>query len=296
MRIDNETNKMQYEMLYQELSELFNNNVKNNMIDSTINIYELQYLPLSHYGTQLGAYSTFVNSPASKGQLQFDLWHSLPSDQFDWITLKQELQTHGMANSLLTSLMPTASTAQIMGSTESFEPITSNIYSRNVLSGNFMVVNKFLQSDLLQLGIWNEEIKDKIIQHRGSIEHIPEIPRKLKEIYKTAWDISKKTYIKMSADRGAFIDQSQSLNLFIPQPTYKILTQCHLYGWQSGLKTGMYYLRRKPVMNAQQFTITAPVATSRHEQKPKHESKHEKEEYDIDTAICRSKAECMSCQ
>ena len=173
----------------------------------------------------------------------------------DWESLKMEIMAHGIANSLITGLMPTASTAQIMGSTEAFEPITSNIYSRSVLSGSFPVVNKFLQNELIELGIWNNTLKDMIVLNRGDIENIPNIPNKIKQVYKTAWNISNKHYITMSAERGAFVDQSQSLNLFISQPNNEIVTKCHLHGWKSGLKTGLYYLRRKPKAEAQQFTI-----------------------------------------
>jgi ribonucleotide reductase alpha subunit len=169
--------------------------------------------------------------------------------------LGYDIQKFGVANSLLTSCMPTASTAQIMGSTESFEPITSNIYTRSVLAGSFMVVNKYLQQDLLTLGIWNNDMKDKIIEQRGSLNNIDEIPDELKQLYKTTWDISNKKYIDMSKERAWFIDQTQSFNLFIAEPTYKNLTQCHMHGWKSGLKTGMYYLRRKPASDAIQFTI-----------------------------------------
>lgn len=273
MIADNNSNKLHFNALYDELYHFFDGNIVDGMIDGTINMYELQYLPLElcsskdNTKTLVGAYSTFINSPAYHNQLQFDMWNTEPSTEHDWPTLKKNLKQYGMANSLLTSLMPTASTAQIMGSTESFEPITSNIYSRVVLSGNFMVTNKYLINDLIDLGLWNNEMKNKIIQNRGSIAKIDEIPQYIREIYKTAWEISKKTYIKMSADRGAFIDQSQSLNLFIANPDQKMLTQCHMYGWEQGLKTGMYYLRRKAIVDAQQFTQSVTVSTSQ-----KHDS------------------------
>lgn len=287
MIADNNSNKSQYDALYDELYHFFDGNVTDGMIDNTINMYELQYLPLElclskgSTKTLVGAYSTFINSPAYNNQLQFDMWNSEPSTEHDWTTLKENLKQYGMANSLLTSLMPTASTAQIMGSTESFEPITSNIYSRVVLSGNFMITNKYLINDLIELGLWNNEMKNKIIQNRGSITKIDEIPSNIKEIYKTAWEISKKTYIKMSADRGAFIDQSQSLNLFIANPDQKVLTQCHMYGWEQGLKTGMYYLRRKAIVDAQQFTQSVTVDTSQKHDNANSDNKQENKMDDL---------------
>jgi ribonucleoside-diphosphate reductase subunit M1 len=205
--------------------------------------------------------------------------------------------------------MPTASTAQIMGSTEAFEPITSNIYSRNVLSGNFMVVNKYLQNDLLEINLWNDTMKNLIIKHRGSIQEIDEIPIRLKQIYKTSWEIGKKVYIKMSADRGAFIDQSQSLNLFIAEPNHNILTQCHLHGWNLGLKTGMYYLRRKPVTNALQFTVNTNNDDTEQKQKndndnnsnvsnQNNDNNKNNENNDDETMTCslRNGPSCVSCQ
>lgn len=223
-----------------------------NIIEGIIHIHELQFLDFTE--EYLGAYSTFRGSPASKGELQFDMWGIKPS-LFDWDSLKKDIMCDGLSNSLITGLMPTATTAQITGSTEAFEPITSNIYSRSVLSGNFMIVNKYLQNDLIKLGLWNIDMKNRIIENKGSITNINEIPEEIKEIYKTAWEIKKKTYIKMSADRGAYIDQTQSLNLFIPNPDHNILMSCHIYSWECGLKTGMYYLRRKPFVNPIQFTI-----------------------------------------
>lgn len=222
-----------------------------NLIEGLVHIHELQFIRTREY---LGSYSTFKGSPLSQGLFQFDLWNVKPT-KYDWNKLKNDILNDGVCNSLVTGLMPTATTAQITGSTEAFEPITSNIYGRSVMSGNFMVVNKYLQNSLIKLNLWNKTIKDKIIENRGSVENIDEIPSYLKELYKTAWDIKRKTYIQMSADRGAFIDQSQSLNLFIPNPDYNQLTSCHVHSWKLGLKTGMYYLRRKPIVNAVQFTI-----------------------------------------
>jgi len=238
-------------------------NIRDWIINGLVHIFELQFLPLDIEDTRLGSYSTFIGSPSSQGIFQHMMWpNSKTSGLWDksesensWNALGYDIQKFGVANSLLTSCMPTASTAQIMGSTESFEPITSNIYTRSVLAGSFMVVNKYLQQDLLTLGIWNNDMKDKIIEQRGSLNNIDEIPDELKQLYKTTWDISNKKYIDMSKERAWFIDQTQSFNLFIAEPTYKNLTQCHMHGWKSGLKTGMYYLRRKPASDAIQFTI-----------------------------------------
>lgn len=204
---------------------------------------------------QYGPYETFKGSPASEGILQFDMWGVKPSDRWDWETLKYNIQQYGLRNSLLIAPMPTASTSQILGNNECFEPYTSNIYTRRVLSGEFAIVNKHLMKDLVELGIWNERLKDKIILHKGSIQNIPEIPNDIKELYKTAWEIKQKTLIDMAADRGAFICQSQSLNLFMESPNYAKLTSMHFYAWKKGLKTGIYYLRTKAAADAIQFTI-----------------------------------------
>jgi ribonucleoside-diphosphate reductase alpha chain len=201
-----------------------------------------------------GSYSSFKNSPASKGILQFDMWNIQPNN-YDWTTLKNDIIIFGLRNSLLLAPMPTASTSQILGNNECFEPYTSNIYSRRVLSGEFVLVNKFLQNDLIKLNIWNENIKNHIITNGGSIQNIPIIPDNIKELYKTVWEISQKDLIDMSADRGAFIDQSQSFNVFMEKPTYSKLSSLHFYAWNKGLKTGMYYLRSKPAANAIQFTV-----------------------------------------
>jgi len=220
------------------------------------NLYELQYWDHTQPVERWGSYSTFEGSPASKGLFQFDLWNREPSAYFAdrWASLRGEMVKYGMRNSLLVAYMPTASTAQIMGNNECFEPITSNFYSRSVLAGNFIVINKYLQRDLIGLGLWNEDMKNRILLARGSVQDL-NIPKDMKDIYKTSWEIKKRTYLDMAADRSRFIDQSQSLNLFIEDPTPSILTTVHLYGWELGLKTGMYYLRRKTVTNAQQFTV-----------------------------------------
>ena len=202
-----------------------------------------------------GAYSSFAGSPLSEGKFQFDLWQVVPSDRWDWEKLRQEVMTHGVRNSLLLAPMPTASTSQILGNNECFEPYTSNIYNRRVLSGEFVVVNKFLLKDLIELGLWNPTMKNKLIAENGSVQNIPEIPTELKELYKTVWEIKQKTISDMAAERGAFICQSQSLNLFMAEPNLAKLTSMHFHAWKSGLKTGMYYLRTKAAVDAIKFTV-----------------------------------------
>ena len=178
-----------------------------------------------------------------------------PTDRWEWDILREEIKQHGIRNSLLVAPMPTASTAQILGNNECFEPYTSNLYTRRVLSGEFIVVNKYLLRDLVKLGLWSEEMKDKIIAGNGSVQHIAEIPQNLKELYKTAWEISQKTIIDMSADRGAYICQSQSLNVFMENVNFAKLTSMHFHSWKAGLKTGMYYLRTKAATDAIKFTL-----------------------------------------
>jgi ribonucleoside-diphosphate reductase alpha chain len=202
-----------------------------------------------------GAYETFKDSPVSKAQFQFDMWGVEPSLRWDWYTLKAEVLKHGVRNSLLVAPMPTASTSQILGNNECFEPYTSNIYVRRVLSGEFVVVNKHLLKDLIELNLWNDEMKNHIISHNGSVQKIDSIPEHIKEIYKTVWEIKQRTLIDMAADRGAYICQSQSLNLFVDTATTSKLTSMHFYAWRKGLKTGMYYLRTKAASQAVQFTV-----------------------------------------
>lgn len=203
----------------------------------------------------IGSYSSFVGSPASKGILQFDMWNVTPSERYDWATLKKSIQDHGIRNSLLLAPMPTASTSQILGNNECFEPYTSNIYTRRTLAGDYVVANKHLMKELVELDLWTEDLKNNIILNKGSIQHIDGIPDNIKEKYKIVWEIPMKHLIDMSVDRGAFICQSQSLNLWQEDPSYKSLTAMHFYGWKKGLKTGLYYLRRKPRHQPQQFTI-----------------------------------------
>ena len=200
-------------------------------------------------------YSTFAGSPASKGVLQFDMWGVTPSDRYDWAGLKKSICHHGLRNSLLVAPMPTASTSQILGYNECFEPFTSNLYSRRTLAGEFVIVNKYLMKELIDLGLWNEQIKNNIIANKGSVKQLTNLPEHLRDKYKIVWEIPMKHIIDMSADRGAYICQSQSLNLWMEDPNYSTLTAMHFYGWKKGLKTGIYYLRRKAKHQAQQFTI-----------------------------------------
>lgn len=202
-----------------------------------------------------GAYETFPGSPTSKGQFQFDLWGVTPTSRWEWDLLKEEVMEHGVRNSLLLAPMPTASTAQILGNNECFEPYTSNIYTRRVLSGEFIIVNKHLLKDLVKEGLWNKDMRQKIMAANGSIQNINEIPQRLKDLYKTAWEISQKAIIDQAADRGAYICQSQSLNIFMENANFGKLTSMHFYGWEKGLKTGMYYLRTKAATDAIKFTI-----------------------------------------
>jgi ribonucleoside-diphosphate reductase alpha chain len=208
-----------------------------------------------------GPYESFAGSPVSKGIFQFDMWGVTPSTRWEWDILKEEVKKHGVRNSLLLAPMPTASTSQILGNNECFEPYTSNIYSRRVLSGEFVIVNKHLLKDLVKLGIWNDKLKNKIIGANGSVQGIAEIPDNIKALYKTVWEISQKVIINMAADRGAYICQSQSLNLFVQDANFAKLSSMHFYGWKAGLKTGMYYLRTKAAADAIKFTVEAEATT-----------------------------------
>lgn len=202
-----------------------------------------------------GCYASFPGSPTAQGIFQFDMWNVQPSSRHDWASLKREVMHHGLRNSLLIALMPTASTSQILGNNECFEPYTSNIYTRRVLSGEFVIVNKHLLNDLIALDLWSPEMKNAIIAHNGSIQHIDGIPNDIKALYKTVWEIKQRTLIDMAADRGAFVCQSQSLNLFVDQPTTAKLTSMHFHAWKKGLKTGIYYLRTQAAAQAINFTI-----------------------------------------
>jgi ribonucleotide reductase alpha subunit len=226
-------------------------------IMSELNQYELQSYIIKKTSDlkYIGAYSSFDGSPASEGILQFDMWNVEPSNRYDWDKLKESIKQHGLRNSLLVAPMPTASTSQILGFNECFEPFTSNLYSRRTLAGEFVVVNKYLMRELINLGVWNEQIKNNIIANKGSIQQLTMLSEHIRNKYKIVWEIPMKHVIDMAADRGAFICQSQSLNLWVEDPTYNTLTSMHFYSWKKGLKTGIYYLRRKAKHQAQQFTI-----------------------------------------
>ena len=208
-----------------------------------------------------GPYETFAGSPTSQGIFQFDMWNVTPSARWEWDVLKEEVKTYGVRNSLLLAPMPTASTAQILGNNECFEPYTSNIYTRRVLSGEFIIVNKHLLKDLVKEGLWTKDMRQKLMASNGSVQNIPEIPAHIKELYKTAWEISQKAIIEQAADRGAYICQSQSLNIFMENANFGKLTSMHFYGWKKGLKTGMYYLRTKAATDAIKFTVDKNITS-----------------------------------
>merc|ERR1712066_247766 len=206
-------------------------------------------------GVLEGSYETFQGSPASQGQLQFDMWNVTPgSGRWDWEALKARIVKHGLRNSLLVAPMPTASTAQILGNNESFEPYTQNLYVRRVLSGEFVQVNRHLLRDLIERGFWTEETRMQLIAHNGSVQQL-DLPTDLKELYKTVWEIKQRNVIDMAADRGAYIDQSQSPNIHMVDATQAKLSSMHFHGWQIGLKTGLYYLRTKAAADAIKFTV-----------------------------------------
>jgi len=240
------------------------NEYEANLLLGKTEIGDLQYI---------GAYSTFKGSPSSDGILQFEFWDVVPSNRYDWDYLKESIKRYGLRNSLLVAPMPTASTSQILGFNECFEPFTSNLYSRRTLAGEFVIVNKYLMKELIELGLWNEQIKNNIIANKGSIQQLTVLSEHIREKYKIVWEIPMKHIIDMAADRGAFICQSQSLNLWVEDPTYNTLTSMHFYSWKKGLKTGIYYLRRKAKHQAQQFTIEP-------------ESKEEKEDKDEICEMC----------
>ncbi|MDV3854856.1 ribonucleoside-diphosphate reductase subunit alpha [Elizabethkingia anophelis] len=224
-----------------------------------IDIFETIYFAAMEASMELakeqGAYESFKGSPLSEGKFQFDLWDVEPSERWDWKGLRKDVMEFGVRNSLLLAPMPTASTSQILGNNECFEPYTSNVYNRRVLSGEFVVVNKHLLKDLIELNLWDAKMKNRLITENGSVQNMEEIPTDLKELYKTVWEIKQKTIIDMAADRGAFICQSQSLNLFMAEPNMAKLTSMHFHSWKSGLKTGMYYLRTKAAADAIKFTV-----------------------------------------
>jgi ribonucleoside-diphosphate reductase alpha chain len=202
-----------------------------------------------------GPYPTYKGSPLSEGKFQFDLWGVKPCDMWDWDALRKEVLEHGAYNSLLVACMPTASTSQIMGNNECIEPYTSNLYVRRTMSGDFIVANSHMIKDLQKLNLWSREMKDQIIAHNGSIQHIPGIPDDLKQLYKTAWELKQKVIIDLSVNRAPYVCQTQSLNLFFEEPTTRTLSSSAFYAWKKGLKTGSYYIRSRPKTQAQQFTI-----------------------------------------
>lgn len=208
-----------------------------------------------HLAKEQGPYESYEGSPASQGKLQFDLWDVTPSDRWDWASLKEDIKENGMRNSLLLAPMPTASTAQILGNNESTEPFTSNMYNRRVLAGEFTVVNKHLLRELTSRGFWTDSVRNRIIADGGSIQNVSEIPKEIRDVFKTVWEVSQKTILEMAADRGPYICQSQSMNVHIAEPSTKKLTSMHFYAWKKGLKTGMYYLRTRPKADAIQFTV-----------------------------------------
>jgi ribonucleotide reductase alpha subunit len=278
-------NKLIFETIYHAALERSNEmalEIKNEYLKTQV--LSGSYLELTKVVTDLsykyslslehrGAYMSFDGSPASKGILQFDMWNVEPSDRYDWTELKKSIMAHGMRNSLLLAPMPTASTSQILGFNECFEPLTSNIYSRRTMAGEFVVANNYLMRELIELGIWNDKIKNNIVANKGSIQQLTIIPEHTRNKYKIVWEMPMKHLIDMSADRGAFICQSQSLNLWLEDPNYNTLTSMHFYSWKQGLKTGIYYLRRKAKHQAQQFTVEP--------EKNEEEQKLDNTEHDI---------------
>jgi len=254
-------------------------------------IFETMYFGACEASMELakekGFYETFPGSPASEGKLQFDFWNVTPdSDRWDWTKLKEDIKIHGMRNSLLIAPMPTASTAQILGNNECFEPYTSNVYIRRTLAGEFVVVNKHLLRDLIKLNLWSDIMKDKIIAANGSVQNISEIPDEVKQVYKTVWEYSQKDLIEMSSDRGAYIDQSESFNVHMANCTSGKLTSMHFYAWEKGLKTGMYYLRTKAAVDAIKFTVD----TEKLEGAAKRQMEVMKQQ-----AKAREEEECVNC-
>ena len=246
-----EVNKLIFETIYHGALE--------QSYDMAAHIKEKHYLNTNKY---IGAYETFNGSPLSKGEFQFDMWNVSPSSRYDWELLRKNIMNCGIRNSLLVAPMPTASTSQILGFNECFEPFTSNIYTRRTLAGEFVMINKYLIKELVDEGVWSDDIKNNIIANKGSVQQLDFLTQEQKDKYKIVWEMPMKHVIDMSADRGAFICQSQSLNLWLEDPNYNSLTSMHFYSWSKGLKTGIYYLRRKAKHQAQQFTIEPTKKTS----------------------------------
>ena len=229
-----------------------------------VDIFETMYHAAMEASMELakkhGPYETFPGSPLSNGIFQFDMWGVQPSARYDWEDLRKQVVEHGAMNSLLIAPMPTASTSQIMAANECFEPFTSNMYKRKTLAGEFIVVNKYLVDDLIKRKLWNLDIKDQIILNDGSVQNIKDVPQDIKDLYKTVWEIKQKAIINMAASRGPYVCQSQSMNLFVEAPDFKVLSSMHFYSWEKGLKTGIYYLRSKAKAKTQQFTIDPKLA------------------------------------
>ncbi|KAI5192764.1 ribonucleoside-diphosphate reductase subunit M1 [Nematocida sp. AWRm77] len=242
-----------------------------------------------------GPYETYEGSPASQGILQYDMWGAVPSGRWDWAGLKEKMKKHGLRNSLLVALMPTASTSQILGFNECFEGYTSNMYTRRTLSGEFQIVNPYLINDLANLGLWGPEMKNLIIDHEGSVQNIPSIPTHLKELYKTIWEIKQKAVIDQAADRGAFVDQSQSMNIHLTNPSYNQLTSMHFYGWRKGLKTGAYYLRTQPAQAPIKFTVDKQQSQAFLKQQQASTEQSEEAENQPEGASCSLYGDCLSC-
>ncbi len=260
-------------------------------IDIFETIYHAALTESNALAEKNGAYQSFQGSPASKGILQFDMWGVTPTDRYDWKSLKEKITKSGIRNSLLLAPMPTASTSQILGNNECIEPYTSNLYTRRTLSGEYIIVNKHLLKDLISRGLWNDDMKERLMASNGSIQDFDDIPEDLKALYKTVWEISQKTIIDLSADRGAYVCQSQSLNLFIENPNFGKLTSMHFYAWQKGLKTGMYYLRSKAAVDPIKFTLSA-----------KHQKKYVKSEEELTEQdeipmgeVCTMDEDCLMC-
>lgn len=253
-----EISKKRHEMIIQMQSDTITGEERLKIMDH-LKLNEFDAALVAKKSQYPGSYTSFEGSPISQGILQFDMWNVKPSDRYDWSSLRNDIMTYGVRNSLLLAPMPTASTSQILGFNECIEPFTSNLYKRKTMAGEFIVINKYLIRKLIDLGIWTKELKDKIIINDGSVQGIDDIPQEVQHMFKTVWEIKQKVMIDMAADRGAFICQSQSLNLFMEDPDFQKLTSMHFYSWKKGLKTGMYYLRSKAKAQAQKFTIDPSI-------------------------------------
>lgn len=262
-------------------------------------IFETMYFAAVETSCELaaehGPYSSYQGSPMSKGMFQFDMWNVTPSKRWDWDALREKVARHGVRNSLLLAPMPTASTSQILGNNECFEPVTSNLYTRRVLAGEFTVINHHLVRDLQALGLWTPKVKTQLVAGNGSVQHIPEIPADIKALYKTVWEISQKRLLDMAADRGAFIDQSQSLNVHMAAPNIGKLSSMHFHGWKVGLKTGMYYLRTRPAVEATKFTVAPSDVKAAAVAQAKSASTNEEDASAALSCSIDNPEDCVSC-